>query len=363
MKNGMKVWAAVLALAGVCSLAIAADTPAPAGKAVAAKPAAPAQDLVGVWQGKLKVDATTSLTIQFTFAKKPDGSYSATLNSPDSGAIKDVAASAVTVNNGAVKVDVPTLSGTFSGALKSGSLEGQWAQPGSTLPLILSPYQKPQMTKADMDTLVGTWNGPLKLPGGSLTLVMRFKLNDKGELQGTMASPEQGGAEAPMADIEFIGGKLTYKIPAARGEFSGTYANGTIAGQWSQGGQALPVTIKKGEYAAPVIVLKLSAEAFAALNGRWEGTLNVTTPQGQKVSLALVLRIETDSQAQIVGFIDSPTQHAIGIPITEASFSAGKLVVKVAAVGAEYDADLSGKTLVGEWAQGPVKSPLTLTRK
>ncbi len=339
----------------------------PAAAKPAAGPAtgqlAAAGDIVGVWQGKLKVDATTSLTIQFTFAKKPDGSYSATLNSPDSGAIKNVPASAVTVNNGAVKVDVPTLSGTFNGALKSGSLEGQWVQPGSTLPLVLSPYQKPQMTKADIDTLAGTWYGPLKLPAGSLTLVTRFKLDDKGELHGTMSSPEQGGVEAPMADIEFSGGKLTFKIPAAQGEFTGTYANGAIAGQWSQGGQGLPVTLKKGEYAAPVVALKLGPEAFSALTGRWEGTIEITPPQGQKISLPLVLRFETDSQAQVVAFIDSPTQHATGIPVTDATFSAGKLVVKVAAVGAEYRADLSGKTLVGEWAQGPVKTPLTLTRK
>ena len=34
-----------------------------------------AQELAGTWQGKLQVDPKTSMTIQFVFAKKPDGSY------------------------------------------------------------------------------------------------------------------------------------------------------------------------------------------------------------------------------------------------------------------------------------------------
>ena len=49
-------------------------------------------EIAGVWRGKLQVDPKTSMTIDFTFAGKPDGQYSAVLNSPTGGAIKNVAA-------------------------------------------------------------------------------------------------------------------------------------------------------------------------------------------------------------------------------------------------------------------------------
>jgi hypothetical protein len=64
-----------------------------------------------------------------------------------------------------------------------------------------------------------------------------------------------------------------------------------------------------------------------------------------------------------VAFIDSPSQKAHDIPVSEASLDKGKLVMKVAAVGAEYRADLNGNTLTGQWMQGPVNNALTLTRR
>jgi len=370
-----RLWTALLAVAAIAlgfttaaQAAGQANTPAtakPAAATAAAAPASPSStDLTGTWQGKLQAAPNTSITIQFIFARKPDGSYTATLTSPDNGAIKNVAASAVAVSNGSLSLQVPSLSGSYSGTFKgSNTIDGKWSQPGSSLPLVLSPYQKPQMSKADRDTLLGTWSGPVKLPGGSLTFVLRLNADQGGEVRGTMAVPEQGANEFPMSDIEFAANKLTFKIPQVRGEFSGTYANGSLDGQWSQGGpQPLHVMLKKGDYVAAPVALKLTNEQFVALDGNWEGTIEVTTPQGQHVSQPIVLIIHTDEQANQVGFIENPKVHA-KVPVTEVTLTGKKLHVRVAGLQAEYDADLSGNQLTGQWAQGPGKFPLTLTRK
>jgi hypothetical protein len=330
------------------------------GQAMAAQ-----QELAGTWQGKLTVAANQTLTIRFAFTKRPDGSYAVVLNSPDNGNIKDVAASSVSVNADAVKVEVAALSGSFAGTLKGSSLEGQWTQPGGTLPLVLSPYQKVQLSQGAIKTLQGGWYGPLTTPGGSLTFVARFKVDDKGELQGTLAVPEQGGVELPMSDIEFANDKLEFKIPRVQGEYAASYANGAITGVWKQPGTppaGMPVTLKKGEYAAPVYALKLSTEAFATLAGKWQGKLQVTTPQGQQVSLTLVLRFESNASGQYVGFIDSPDQKAMGLPVAEVTLVADKLTVKVATPNAEYSGTLTGKTLAGQWIQGGMSNPLALTK-
>jgi hypothetical protein len=71
------------------------------------------------------------------------------------------------------------------------------------------------------------------------------------------------------------------------------------------------------------------------------------------------MRFAADERAEMIGLIDSPIQKALNIPITEASLTAGKFVAKVAAIGAEYRGTLSGKTLTGEWTQGPQSWSLT----
>jgi hypothetical protein len=333
---------------------------------MAAAPAA-TQDLAGVWQGKLALDATNSLTIQFTFAKDAKGAYTAVLNSPDNGAIKNTPASGVTWDGSNVKLQVAALSGSYAGALKDGKINGQWTQPGGALPLVLTPYQAPVLSKAAISTLTGTWVGPLKFPGGELTFVLRFKTSDKGEFGGTLAVPEQAGNEFPTADLQFVDNKLSFKIPQARGEYSATLANGVLTGAWKQPGpgsppEGMPVSLKKGEYVAKVYPIKLSTEAFATLNGSWSGKLELTSPQGQKVSLTMVLRFGTSADGQYVAFIDSPDQKATNIPVTEVTFDKGNLALKVAAVRGEYNGTLAGKTITGTWTQGPLNTPLVLTK-
>jgi len=332
----------------------------------AAQVSAASPEIAGVWRGKLQVDPKTEMTIQFTFAKKPDGTYSAVLDSPDNAGIKNVSANAVSLSDSALQVQVNALSGSYKGTVKSGAIEGQWQQPGGSLPLTLSPYQKAQLSKADIDTIVGAWNGPLMFPVGTLTMVMRFKATETGELQGTLSVPEQGGNELPMSEVEFAGGKLTLKVPQVHGEFTAAYANGQLAGAWKQGGNppdGTPVTLERGDAGARSYTLNLSGPAFAAISGDWKGTLKTRGPQGQEVSLPVVLRFLTDQRANMIGFLDSPSQGAKDIPITEASLTGAKFVAKIAPLGAEFRADLDGKTLTGEWTQGPVGIPLKMTKE
>lgn len=330
----------------------------------AAGPVFAQQDLTGPWQGKLAVDAKTSLTIQFTFSKKPDGSYAAVLDSPDNPAIKNVAASAVSYTAGALKVDVASLSGSYAGALKDGKFEGKWTQPGGTLPLELSAYQKPVLSKAAMDTLAGAWHGPLTVPGQSLTFVARFKRKDKGEFTGSLFVPEQG-LELPLSDIQFADNKLSFKIPMIAGELTADYVNGAFNGLYRQGGNppaGLPVTLKKGDVAAVVFPLKLDAASFASLAGKWSGQLS--SPQG---STTLVLRFEVNGSGQYVGFIDVPDRGLKGMPIGEAGLAAGKLSVKASGAPMQFEGTLAGKTLTGQviaqGPQGPIPTPVTLTRQ
>jgi hypothetical protein len=329
------------------------------------------QDLSGPWQGKLAVDAKTTLTVQFTFSKHPDGTYSAVLDSPDNAAIKNVPVNSVSFMAGTLKMTVAALSGSYMGTLQEGKFDGNWTQPGGTLPLVLSAYQKPVLTKAAISTLVGAWNGPIPVPGPQkFTFLIRFKLNDKGEVTGTLSVPEQPErGEPPLADISFTDNTLEFQVPAPGGTFKyhGTYANGVITGTWLQAGAPPPgmaIALKRGDVAATVYVLKLSGPAFATVAGKWTGKL--TAPQGRAITI--VMRFEVNGGGQYVGFIDSPDQGVKGIPIPEASLAAGKLNTKMNAPPAQFEGTVSDKTITGQWMQGPpgqppMSTPLTLTRE
>lgn len=334
--------------------------------------AAAAPDLVGVWQGKLAVDANTSLTVQFTFTKGSNGAYTAVLNSPDNPALKDTAVNSVSWDGTNLKLQVPTLSGSFAGALKAGSIGGQWSQPGATLPLSLAPYQKPVMTASTVKTLTGSWHGELTVAAGITQNVVFLFKQATGGLEGTFSLPDQG-ANLPITNVVFENGELSLKIQQGQMllDFKGKLAGDQIAGKLKVPNPAappdgIPLNLQRGEYKAAAVVLKLDADAFAKLKGKWLGQMELANAQtGQNTTIKLVLRFETNAKGENLAFVDSPDQGANGIVVSEATFADGKLAVKLPAIRAEYSGTLADKTLTGEWSQanGAFKQALTLTRQ
>ena len=47
------------------------------------------EDISGTWQGVLELGGDSKLTVQFILEKQADGSWSAVVNSPDMGGIKN----------------------------------------------------------------------------------------------------------------------------------------------------------------------------------------------------------------------------------------------------------------------------------
>jgi hypothetical protein len=244
--------------------------------------------------------------------------------------------------------------------------------PALAAALVLSAGAMPhcasaQAPKAAAEALVGTWTGPISAGAQTATFVVQLKTDEKGNLQGTLTVPEQGGTVLPMAEIQFADNKFSFKIPAVLGELTSTYANGVLNGLWRQGGnppEGVPVVLKKGQYVAPVYALKLDAESFGKLAGSWRGDMQAPGPQGD-VTVGVVFRFETNPQGGKVAFMDmnAPNQNIHGIAITEVTLAAGKLVVKIPSLGGEYDANFYGTTMGGQMSLGQGSFPLTLTKK
>ena len=318
-----------------------------------------AEDISGIWEGKLEMAPGSALTVQFKIKQADDGSYTALVNSPDQGGLKNIPASGVVYEGNILKIEVAEVSGSFEGSVKDRAIDGKWSQPGTTLPLNLRPYQEPTLSPEYIDLLMGRWQGKLDSPVADFTMVFRFEKSDSGDLVGFLDVPAQAAQDIPISDIIMVDGSLTLKIKLAMSEYKATWSGTEFEGKWIQGGQEIPLVLRKGG-TAPIDRLTLSKASFDRLAGPWNGELAI--PQGPLKAITVVLRFEKTAQDDMIGFMDAPDQGRSGLPITEASLEGGIFNFKIAGAQVEYKGQLSEEGMIGEWKQMGRGLPLTLKK-
>ena len=133
--------ALVPAFAGAVLAMALLGSPA-AGQEQKAAPKGPAHDIAGIWQGTLKVGAV-ELRLVTHITKKPDGSYTATLDSLDQGA-KDLPVDTITCKDADVHLELKRIKATFEGKMKADGSEivGDWKQSGLTFALTFKRVAK-----------------------------------------------------------------------------------------------------------------------------------------------------------------------------------------------------------------------------
>ncbi|HEV3443195.1 MAG TPA: alpha/beta fold hydrolase [Gemmataceae bacterium] len=105
------------------------------------KPAA-ARGIEGIWLGTLKVGAV-ELRLVFHVSRKPDGAYTATMDSPDQGA-KGIPLDEASLKDKTVRFEFKKGMASFEGTLKEGGAEinGDWKQGGASFSLVLKHADK-----------------------------------------------------------------------------------------------------------------------------------------------------------------------------------------------------------------------------
>jgi hypothetical protein len=326
--------------------------------AALAGPATAQTDLAGTWQGRLELAPGQTLAIHFVIAAAPDGGYSAVVTSPDSGAIKNVRATSVTFADSKLTVDVPALSGGYTGTLRGSVLEGQWLQGGAKLPLSLRPYETPTLTQADIDTLRGEWFGKVRALGVEAVMVLRFGAGADGAFRALLDSPEQGVRDLAASSVALDDGYFSVQVPFAGSqiEITGKLEGDQIVGQYNQLGlpNPVPLTLKKGRYVPVTSYLDLAAAAREQLAGRWSGTFG---------PISMIVRFETDAEGRALGFVEIPQMMMKDAAITEAALAGTMLSFGIAAVGAQYTGELAGDTATGEWRMAGFPNPVPLALK
>jgi len=101
-----------------------------------------ASGIEGIWEGKLKVPGV-ELRIVFKISKGPDGTLTATLDSPDQGAT-NIPVEEVIFKDNTLRLEVKSAGGVFEGKISEDFLviEGEWKQSGQTFPLTVKRVDK-----------------------------------------------------------------------------------------------------------------------------------------------------------------------------------------------------------------------------
>jgi hypothetical protein len=99
------------------------------------------EQVQGHWKGEIKAGQTT-LPIVFHIALMPDGSYSATMDSPAQGA-NGIPATTAAFTPPNIRLEWKAISGVYQGTLKNGRLTGTWRQGQVSLSLSLERSAAP----------------------------------------------------------------------------------------------------------------------------------------------------------------------------------------------------------------------------
>jgi len=207
-----------------------------------------AQDIAGDWRGALNT-GMGELHLVLHIRKAADGTLNATLDSVDQGA-NGIPVNSVTLKDSKLSLDVEAVHGTYEGRLDADAktITGTWSQ-GSSLPLEFSRAAAPVKTEhkpAKPSDIDGTWTGALDT--GTIKLRVVFHItNTEDGLVATLDSPDQGMKGLPASAVKRDGASLKIEASRIGGGFQGKIAADlqSIDGQWTQGGSAVPLVLKR----------------------------------------------------------------------------------------------------------------------
>jgi len=178
-----------------------------------------------------------------------NGAMEGTLDSVDQGA-NGLPCANFHLDEKALSFDVPSVGGKWHGTASAdgAKLEGSWSQ-GQEMPLEFrrderfDPAEKP--SRVD-----GIWLGTLEAGGSKLRIQIQVKSDRAGKEYCSMDSVDQGAMGIPCDNVTFSGGRFSFDVPLAKGNWSGTLSeNGNeLNGTWTQG-KGLPLQLTRQQTA------------------------------------------------------------------------------------------------------------------
>src|SRR5688572_13810045 len=199
----------------------------------------------------------------------------------------------------------------------------------------------------------GSWQGTLEAGGTKLRLVLTVTKSDAGAYAAKLDSLDQG-ATIPVDTITVTNDAVRLEMKSVEALFEGVLnkERTELTGKFTQAGQELPLTFKRGEQGA---AMPPSAKGF---EGSWQGTLEAG---GQK--LRLVVTATRSDAGVYAGKLDSLDQGAtIPIDTITVTNDAVRWEIKSPAIVFEGVLNKERTEVTGKFTQGGEQYPLTFKR-
>jgi hypothetical protein len=134
----------------------------------------------------------------------------------------------------------------------STSMNCKLTTPGGTVAVPMkrtgeAKVELPKSSPAVTAELEGTWEGSVDTPNGPVRLIVHFINQPDKTVKATLDSPDQNSADLPLSDVVQKGSAVEFQLRLVNGGFKGALNKEAtqIAGEWSQGGNSLPLVLKK----------------------------------------------------------------------------------------------------------------------
>jgi len=223
--------------------------------ALATACASQAQDIAGDWQGTLAVGAGV-VRIVLHITKSPEGTLTATMDSPDQGAV-GMPVDSITLDGSRLKFATGVVKGTYDGTVKNnGTITGNWVQPPNKTPLDFKKSNTPiklvhpEAPPSDID---GTWEGPVTVPSLQKVQHLSFHIKNTGDgLTATFDDPELSVKGYPAVAVMRKGSSIKIEVPQVGGEVAAKLNKdlSVMSGDWNQTDHNYPLTLKRAKQEA-----------------------------------------------------------------------------------------------------------------
>jgi len=206
----------------------------------------------GHWEANLQIpDRVIELSIDLD--KNAKGEWTGSFGIP-AQKLTGIAISDIKVEGASVKFKVADLPNppSFDLKLEGDKLKGNLISPQAELPVEFTRKGDAKVVVAATSPAVskeleGDWSGAIETPNGNLTLVVHFKNQPDKTVKATMDSPDQGAKDLKLNDVAQKDLAVEFQLKLVGGSYKGTLnKEGTeIAGDWTQGGNSIPLKLKK----------------------------------------------------------------------------------------------------------------------
>ena len=180
--------------------------------------------------------------------------------------------------------------------------------------------------------LNGQWQGPLKVPGGSLTLMITIVPLSNGTYYAALDVPQQRISRMPV-DVELKDDNLTLRIEQAGSSFEGKVLAGgeKLSGTWQQPGLKTELVLERNAASAAALAAKKlrltppyreSEVTFLNPMGKFRLSGTLTIPSGEGPFAAVALLSDSgpqDRDSDLQGYhlfgilADYLTRHGIAV--------------------------------------------------